>query len=176
MRFQYLIAKMKEKLTGNHKHILNYLKNRGIQMGYGNYIYSDISTTESHLITLGSNITISGNVTLITHDNSIIKINPDKSNLFGRINIGDNCFIGMNSTILYGVTLGKNIIVASGSVVCRSFTDEKIVIGGNPARIIGTWDNFYDKSREFMMTRADFKEAVEKSDETRFVKRPVTNK
>lgn len=142
-------------------------------MGEGNHIYCDITSAESNLISLGCNITISGNVTFVTHDNSIIKINPHKSNLFGRISIGDNCFIGMNSTILYGVTLGNNIIVASGSVVCDSFTDEKIIIGGNPARIIGTWDKLEKKSQGYMMTREDFRYVLDNGDETKFVKRKV---
>lgn len=173
IKFGYLIAKIKEKIFRNHTYILNYLKNKGISMGENNHIYSDITSEESCLISLGSNITISGNVTFVTHDNSIIKINPRKSNLFGRIQIGDNCFIGMNSTILYGVTLGKNIIVASGSVVCDSFTDERIIIGGNPARIIGTWENFEDKSKDHMMTRSDFKDALIKGDETKYINRNV---
>ncbi len=171
----YLIAKIKEKLTGNHEYILKYLKTSGIKMGGGNHIYCDITSAESNLIMLGNNITISGNVTFVTHDNSIIKINPHKSNLFGRIRIGDNCFIGMNSTILYGVTLGNNIIVASGSVVCDSFLDERIIIGGNPARIIGTWDKLEEKSRDCMMTRADFREALAAGDESRFIKRKTRN-
>jgi serine acetyltransferase len=74
---------------------------------------------------------------------------------------------------MYGVTLGNNIIVASGSVVCDSFTDEKIIIGGNPARIIGTWDKLEAKSQGYMMTRADFREALAGGDETKFINRKV---
>lgn len=51
------------------------------------------------------------------------------------INIGDNCWIGGHATILPGVTLGNNVVVASGSVVTKSFGDS-VVIGGNPAKII----------------------------------------
>jgi len=79
----------------------------------------------------------------------------------------------MNSTILYGVTLGSNIIVASGSVVCDSFYDERIIIGGNPVRIIGTWDKLEAKSRHYMMTQADFREALASGDETKFIKRKI---
>ena len=51
------------------------------------------------------------------------------------ISIGDDCFIGMNSIILKGTTLGNNVIVGAGSVVHGSFPDNCIV-AGNPAKII----------------------------------------
>ena len=68
------------------------------------------------------------------------------SDLFGRITIGKNCFIGSNAVILYGVTLCDNIIVAAGSVVANSFHEERIIIAGNPARKISTWEKKKEKS------------------------------
>lgn len=49
--------------------------------------------------------------------------------------IGDCCWIGAGVTILAGVTLGKNVTVAAGAVVTKSFPDNTL-IGGVPARII----------------------------------------
>lgn len=49
--------------------------------------------------------------------------------------IGEGCFIGANSIILKGTTLGKNVIVGAGSVVCGSFPDN-VIIAGNPARVV----------------------------------------
>ena len=49
--------------------------------------------------------------------------------------IGDDCFIGMNSIILKGTTLGNNVIVGAGSVVHGTFPDN-CIIAGNPARIV----------------------------------------
>ena len=49
--------------------------------------------------------------------------------------IGDDCFIGMNSIILKGTTLGNNVIVGAGSVVHGKFPDN-VIIAGNPAKIV----------------------------------------
>ena len=48
--------------------------------------------------------------------------------------IGEGCFIGANSIILKGTTLGKNVIVGAGSVVCGTFPNN-VIIAGNPARV-----------------------------------------
>lgn len=101
-----------------------------------------------------------------------MKVSPSCYNLFGYVVIGDNCFIGQRSTIMYGVTLANNIIVASGSVVCNSFDEERIIIGGNPAKKIGTWDSFIAKSQDMAMSRYEVKEMMIKHPE-KFVKKKI---
>ena len=49
--------------------------------------------------------------------------------------IGEGCFIGANSIILKGTSLGKSVVVGAGSVECGTFPDN-VIIAGNPARII----------------------------------------
>ena len=49
--------------------------------------------------------------------------------------IGEGCFLGANSIILKGTSLGKNVVVGAGSVVCGCFPDN-VIIAGNPARIV----------------------------------------
>ena len=49
--------------------------------------------------------------------------------------INDGVWIGMNSIILPGVTIGKKAVVAAGSVVTKNVPDYCIV-AGNPAKII----------------------------------------
>lgn len=96
---------------------------------------------------LGDNVTIAGGVRFVTHDNSISKVEENATDLFGRIKIGNNCFIGEGAIILYGVTLANNIVVAAGSVVTKSFCDENIIIGGNPAKVISSWSFFRENNK-----------------------------
>jgi acetyltransferase-like isoleucine patch superfamily enzyme len=51
------------------------------------------------------------------------------------IKIGDNCWIGAKVTVLDGVNIGSNSVVAAGSVVTESF-GEGVLIAGVPAKII----------------------------------------
>ena len=53
----------------------------------------------------------------------------------GHVKIGKNCWIGGHATINPGVTLGDNVVVASGAVVTKSFGDN-VLIGGVPAKIL----------------------------------------
>ena len=50
---------------------------------------------------------------------------------------------------MYGIEFKSNIIVAQGSVVTKSFHESGIIIGGNPARKIGTWHDFKAKASDY---------------------------
>ena len=51
------------------------------------------------------------------------------------VKIGDNVWIGGRSVINLGVTIGNNVVVASGSVVVKDIPDN-VLVGGCPAKII----------------------------------------
>lgn len=128
-----ILSKM--PLIGGYSRIHNYFVKNGITIAPSARCYSDIVSPEAYLITIGKDTTISTNVHLITHDNSAEKLRCGVSDMFGRITIGNNCFIGAGTIVLPGVTIGDNCIIGAGAVVTKSFPPNSI-IGGNPARII----------------------------------------
>ena len=91
-------------------------------------------------ITIGDNVLIGGNCKIIDNDfhplPASLRVDQKTEDIKKRaIMIGDGCFIGANSIILKGTTLGKNCVVGAGSVVSGSFPDN-VIIAGNPAKII----------------------------------------
>lgn len=151
MSLSYLIAKLRTYFFKSDA-MIHYYRKQGMIIGKKPRIFSDISTPESYLIEIGDNVTISNGVQLITHDASIAKALDGVTDVFGKVKIGNNCFIGAKSIILYGCTLADNTIVAAGSVVTKSVTESGKVIGGNPAKVICDVDTFANKSKKIAVT------------------------
>lgn len=104
--------------------------------------------SEPYLISLGNHVELSGEVIFITHDGAtwcFRDIEGYKNVIrYGKITIADNCFIGMRSTIMPGVTIGPNSIVGAGSLVTKD-VPEGCVYAGVPAKFICTLEDFKEK-------------------------------
>ena len=107
---------------------------RNIQVGRNVFLNSGCRFQDQGGITIGDGAQIGHNVVLATlnHD-------PDPANrsqvIPGPIVIGRNVWIGSNATVLPGVTIGDNAIVAAGAVVSRD-VPANTVVGGVPARVL----------------------------------------
>lgn len=51
--------------------------------------------------------------------------------------IGDNVTLGVNVTIIGGITIGNNVIIGAGSVVVHDIPNNSVAVG-NPCRVIKT--------------------------------------
>ena len=115
--------------VGNPKNIYFDIDDLNNFQGIGNY-YQAIGAK----IVIGKGTYIAPNVGLITTNHDI---NDPDLHVEGRdIVLGPKCWIGMNSVILPGVTLGPHTTVGAGSVVTKSFPEGYCVIAGNPAKKI----------------------------------------
>lgn len=81
------------------------------------------------LISIGRNTIIGYNTTILAHEYLT------KEYRLGRVSIGDNVMIGANCTLLPGITIGDDAVVAAGSLVNRDVPAGAFV-GGNPIRLI----------------------------------------
>jgi acetyltransferase-like isoleucine patch superfamily enzyme len=85
---------------------------------------------------IGDNCSISAGVQIYSHDSVQWAISGGKEKYeYDRTSIGSNCYIGPNTIITKGVTLGNNLIVGANSFVKNSFP-EGSKIAGSPARLI----------------------------------------
>lgn len=133
---------------------VEYLKKHNIFGAIGkNSIWRDrLIPLYADKIFLGNNVRCGSKVTFITHDVIYSMLNNRKGNDFefkehiGEIHVGDNVFIGTNSTILYDVNIGSNVIIGAGSLVCKDIPSN-CVVGGVPAKVISSFDKFVEKQK-----------------------------
>lgn len=118
----------------------DYMK-MGMKIGDNCSIQPGVIIDYAHcwLIKIGNNVTIAPQAYLLAHDASTKKINNYTK--VGSVFIEDNVFIGARALIMPGVTVGKNSIVAAGSIVTKSIPSGSIVVG-NPAKVISTIEKY----------------------------------
>lgn len=112
---------------------IKLLRLSGIAIGPRCFIGSSVSFDgiRPDLIEIGEHVKITSGARIITHF-----FNPDDDGMYlGRVNIGDDVFIGMNTLIVNSINVGTGAVLAAGSVVTCDIPAWEIW-GGNPARFI----------------------------------------
>lgn len=140
---------------------VQYLKSKGAVIGeqteFLSPIHSEVDIGRAKYITIGNHCILCSGIRLIAHDYSW-KVLEDA---YGEelpsggmpIRIGNNVFVGANCTILGGVNIGDNVIVAAGSTVCKSLPSNT-VCAGSPARVVKSLDEYYQKRKADYITDA----------------------
>jgi len=123
----------------NHKCILStHSQNAVLEIG-NNCGFSGVIIGAKEKIIIGNDLMCGANV-LIT-DFDWHNVDPGKRNITcetsGPVVIADNVFIGINSMIFKGVTIGKNSVIGAGSVVTKSIPPN-VIAAGNPCKPIKT--------------------------------------
>mgnify|MGYP003624212458 CR=1 FL=1 len=137
---------------------LIFESNQGqIKIGNKCFINAGTQIISRTSVVIGDYVTIAWNVIIYDHDSHSINYRERRQDIdqqlidftygdliknkdWGMVNskpiiICDDVWIGMNATILKGVTIGKGAIVAAGSVVTKN-VEPFTIVGGNPAIII----------------------------------------
>ena len=132
-------------------------KKMGVKIGDNCKFQFDVVIDYSHywLIEIGNDVTLAPKVHILAHDASTF--NHVGYSKIGKVKIGDNVFIGANSTILPGVTIENNTIIGAGSIVTKDIPKNSIAVG-NPAKVIGNITTFLSKTKEEMSKYPLFEE------------------
>lgn len=113
---------------------INYGKHTKI--GKNVFINFDCVFLDLGGITIEDNVLIAPKVSLLSEGHPVAS-NERQSLVPGHIHIKKNAWIGAGATILPGVTIGENAVVAAGAVVSKD-VPANTVVGGIPAKIIKT--------------------------------------
>ncbi len=101
----------------------------GIRIGAGGFIGMDgwFEECYPHRVQIGDNVTISFRVTLVAHG-------PRRTEDM-RIILEDGVYIGCNTTVLAGVTIGAGAKIGAGSIVTKDIPPGATA-AGNPCRVL----------------------------------------
>lgn len=155
------------------KRIAKY-RSLGVKIGTNTALWNvSVDPIYPELITIGNNVTITHSV-ILTHDDSTIlhtyrrKVAPTT--------IKDNVFIGWNSIILPGVTIGRNCIIGAGSIVSKDIP-ENCVAAGIPAKVIKSIPEFIAGLKsEDVLLRYEVQSNIVMDDEHNAMKKEVLQK
>lgn len=111
---------------------INYGKNTKI--GKNVFINFDCTFLDLGGIIIEDNVMLAPKVSLLSEGHPI-SAKERQTLTTGKIHIKRNVWLGANATILAGVTIGENSVVAAGAIVSKDVPDNTIV-GGIPAKII----------------------------------------
>ena len=117
--------------------------NKGAKLVIGNDVGMSSPILWAHKsITIGNHVKLGANVIIMDSDahslNYIYRRNLSVDLQFKKdqnVIIEDDVFIGMNSIVMKGVTIGARSIIGAGSVVTKSIPSD-CVAAGNPAKVI----------------------------------------
>ena len=134
-----------------------YARYIGVKCGGGNFIANKSHwPSEPYLVTVGSHCALTDGVKIFTHGGARVgRVKYPKFDVFGKVVIGDYVYIGTNSLIMPGVSIGDGSLVAAGSVVTKS-VPPGVVVGGNPAKILCTVDEYIERNKHFDLESKGF--------------------
>lgn len=107
---------------------------RYVKIGQSTHVNRGCFFDAKGRITIGDNVSISMNVALCSGGHKVNDpyFGPDHR----PIVVEDYVWIGINATVMHGVTIGKGAVVAAGAVVTKD-VEPYTVVAGVPARKIG---------------------------------------
>lgn len=144
------VRKILRKIRGNTD--FERLIKNGLIVGKNFNINVDtvIDSSFCWLIKIGDNVTFATNVLILAHDASTKKYLGYTK--IGHVKIGNDVFVGANTTILPNVNIGDNCIIGANSVVKTDIPDNSVAVG-NPAVVVTSLDNYIEKNRQKIQIR-----------------------
>ena len=109
---------------------------------------NNIIATSNSIVNIGTDCMFSFDVSIINNDGHAIfdKKTQQRKNIGKHITIGRKVWGGVKCTILSGASCGDNVIVGANSVLNKSFSEDNVILAGNPAKVVNKdlyWERYY---------------------------------
>lgn len=119
-----------KRVRGHRRSRLSVSGNGILKIGSNTALGNGVSITCMEEITIGEGVQIGPDTKIYDHDHDFRVPGGVKAEKFvtAPVEIGDNTWIGCNVVILRGTTIGKNCIVAAGSVLKGSYPDNSVIV------------------------------------------------
>ena len=125
---------------------VSFARGKTVTFGKHTYVNSNLTLVDDWKISIGENVLISPNVTIVTTGHPVHPdLRPNGEMYSFPVVIEDLAWIGSSVVILPGVTIGRGAIIGAGSVVTKD-VPPMVIAAGNPCKVIR---DITDRDREF---------------------------
>ena len=137
------------KMADPHKRA-ELMRNKFYYLGHNVKLYTIFFGNEPCLISIHDNVQVASGVKFINHDVSVYNmarykgVSEKKVDKVGPIVLYENSFVGAYSILMPNSSVGKNSVVAAGSIVTKHIPDGE-VWGGAPCKYIMKTEEYANK-------------------------------
>lgn len=160
MGINHLLRKLILKEKASSEDYLNYLRKNGAEIGTDVHIYSPnhtyIDEQFPYMLTIGNHVHITLGCHILNHDYSwsVGKVKyGDVLGGVGKVMIGNNVFVGVNSVNLMNTCIGDNVIIGAGSVVKGNIPSDCVAGGGIAKPIMGI-EEYWERRKQRQYSEA----------------------
>ena len=112
-----------------------------IEIGENFYANYNCTILDCAKVTIGKNVLFAPNVSLYTAGHPIhYELRKQEYEYAFPISIGDNVWVGGNTVINPGISIGNNSVIGSGSVITKDLP-ANVVAAGNPCKVLREIDD-----------------------------------
>ena len=141
---------LEETLYRIHHEKLYYCDNEELMKDHV-YANFNLVLVDDAVIEIGDNVMIGPNVVLCTGTHPVSpRLRAKEAQYNKRVKVGSGVWIGANTMVMPGVTIGENSIIGAGSVVTKDIP-ANVVAFGNPCKVYREIteedEKYYDKDK-----------------------------
>lgn len=129
------------------KDAVGWARSLGVQVGEGCWLFASpgMFGSEPYLVKLGDHVVVGSGTRFVTHDGGVwvFRDRDPEMGIYAPIIVGNNVFVGINVSIMPGVTIGDNCVIGMGSIVTRDIPPGSVA-AGVPARVIKTVEEYWE--------------------------------